>query len=134
MNKPNNRRKSRPDCAAFLRGKPTSKLFDDKLHITTKMLQHFEFLAQMRLEFINKGLYSIEPEQETHILMEEIFMYIDAYKPFIRKMIRPLNNELYTIYNNKEIEYEILPPKNLIEKYEPILERLIFGESFKIDF
>ena len=134
MNRSKNQCKLGSDCTTFLRDKPAITLFNDKLHITTKMLQHFEFLAQMRLEFINKGLYSIEPEQETHILMEEIFMYIDAYKPFIRKMIRPLNNELYTIYNNKEIEYEILPPKNLIEKYEPVLERLIFGESFKIDF
>ncbi len=132
MNKSKNQRKSGLNCTTFLRDKPAINLFNDKLHITTNMLQRFNFLAELRLEFINKGLYSIEPKQRTPILMDEIFMYIDAHKPFIRKMMRPLNNELYTIYKDKKIEYEILPPKKIRDKYEPVLERLIFGESFKI--
>ncbi len=130
MNKAKNQGKSDSvKYAAFLRAEPKLKQSEDKLPITVTMLQRFNLLAELRLEFINRGIYGNEPKQHTPILMEEIFMYVDTFKPFIRKMLRPLNNGLYTIYKDKTIEYEVLPPKKLKNKYGPTLERLIFGES-----
>jgi hypothetical protein len=128
---------SKPDSVKYttlLRAEPKLKQLEDKLPITVTMLQRFNFLAELRLEFINKEICGIKPKQQTPILMEEIFMYVDTYKPFIRKMLRPLNDELYTIYKDKKIEYEVLPPEKLKNKYGPTLERLIFGESFSIPF